>query len=357
MRVSSDRQLFIDDEIIDTLENCRKQFHRPRRHPENPVIEADRPWERGLDGVYLFGGTVLYDEEERIFKMWYRTDTMIFPPGAPGGIVPEGGYKACYAISEDGRNWIKPDLGLVDHEGSTKNNLIPPPAPAGGSYGIRRPNIIKDFNEEDPSKRYKMLYIDSITEDGVRKGVVIPAYSEDGLQWRMDRAKATHFPKPLLVNGELSGWDDALQKYVYYHRKNRGQMPADVDGRRMRDEESIVQSTSSDFEEWGETQVAIRRSETDPPGFGTGWPGILNPVRYTGDFYIGVMDTCTNYWVEDVLESSWDIYAGTHCDIRPEWVVRRAVASHRAALAGAAARSVGRMGCRSHFSIETCDQG
>jgi hypothetical protein len=288
------------------------------------VLEADRPWEHGGSGVYLYGGTVLFDEEEQLFKMWYRTDTLLPSRESPHGAVPDGGYKACYAVSEDGRHWEKPSLRLTEYAGSSENNLIPAPAPRVGAYGVRRPNVIKDTREADPHRQYKMLTIESMMENGIRKGVVVPCTSKDGLGWRTDPAKVTHFPKPLLVNGELAGWDPEIRRYVYIHRRNRGLVPADVDGRLMRDEEALVQSTSADFEQWGDTEVILRRSDDDPPGFGVGWPGILNPIRYSQGLDIGFLDTCSNHWIDDIQESLWDVYRGTHIDIRTELVARRA---------------------------------
>ena len=71
IHIGSTKQLFLDDHVVDSLDNVVRQFHRPVRSPENPIIQADRPWERGGGGVYLFGGSVLYDEEDGHFKMWY----------------------------------------------------------------------------------------------------------------------------------------------------------------------------------------------------------------------------------------------------------------------------------------------
>ena len=72
--IGSVPQLFLDGRVIAAMEGCHTQLHRPTRWAANPVIRAEEPWEnpeRG-DGVTHFGGSVLYDEEERVFKMWYR---------------------------------------------------------------------------------------------------------------------------------------------------------------------------------------------------------------------------------------------------------------------------------------------
>ena len=58
------RQLFLDNRVVDQAEGVQRQFHRPVRNPGNPILAADRPWESG-GGVYLFGGTVLFDGAPR----------------------------------------------------------------------------------------------------------------------------------------------------------------------------------------------------------------------------------------------------------------------------------------------------
>ena len=107
---------------------------------------------------------MLYDESEKVFKMWYRTARPMvkaaggevpYTSGAysfedvPGYVHPEGAYRACYAVSSDGLSWKKPDLAMVDFEGSTRNNIIPPDVGAGAKGEVRRPNLIKDYDDPD----------------------------------------------------------------------------------------------------------------------------------------------------------------------------------------------------------------
>ena len=114
--IGSTKQLFIDDRVVAALANVQRQPHRPVRHGP-PVLVADRPWETDGGGVYMYGGSVLFDSEERVFKMWYRASGPISrKPGAQSGEDP-GGYRACYAVSEDGLEWHKPDLGASEFEG------------------------------------------------------------------------------------------------------------------------------------------------------------------------------------------------------------------------------------------------
>jgi hypothetical protein len=318
LAIGSTRQLFLDDLLIERLEGCRRQFHRPVRHPDNPRIEADRPWEQGGNGVYLFGGTVLFDAEERIFKMWYRTSVVERrAEQRRAGGTPDGGYRTCYAVSSDGLRWEKPDLDQVEHEGSTANNMLPPGT--GGRGHIRRPNLIKDPGEPDPAKRYKMLYMDELEgRFGLARG-----YSADGIHWRMNVGRPVHFEPPVRPNGELFGWDPRIRRYVLFHPEGR-MIPADVDGRMVRNDFGLVRTTSPDFETWGETVEVVRRDASmDAERWNTGHVGVLSALLYTGDLYVGFLDTCATRHVEDVPEERWEAYSVDHADHRTELVASR----------------------------------
>ena len=63
---------------------CRKA------RPSNPEVRADRPWEGWRLEIY---GNVIYDEEEKIFKMWYLGE---------GGDHFSFEYPTLYAVSADG---------------------------------------------------------------------------------------------------------------------------------------------------------------------------------------------------------------------------------------------------------------
>ena len=49
-----------------------------------------------------------------IARQFEMTDTTL---DEPTGVI-------CYAESHDGINWVRPDLGLVEYNGSSKNNII-----------------------------------------------------------------------------------------------------------------------------------------------------------------------------------------------------------------------------------------
>ena len=77
----------------------------------------------------------------------------------------------CYAESDDGVEWRKPSLGLVEFEGSTDNNIILDEKPATHNF-----TPFKDANPEcGPDEAYKGV-------GGGKEGLI--AYkSSDGVRW------------------------------------------------------------------------------------------------------------------------------------------------------------------------------
>ena len=330
LRIGSTKQLFLDNYIIDDMQGVARKLHRPVRYGDNPVLRPDRPWERKAQGVYTSGGTVFFDEEDKIFKMWYRTTdqerkSVEHWKGSQDDLMPEGGYKCGYAVSKNGVDWEKPILGQVDSFGSKENNLIPPGE--GGKGHIRRPNIIKDYDEPDESKRYKMVYMDEMPGE-YQMSV---GYSVDGIRWRMGAVEPIGFERPVLPHGTMFGCDPRIESYVYYHRKdgyNPEHFPyADVDGRKVRTEYgSFVRSTSADFEEWGDTKEVFRKDPYwDPPNWDPGsHMGVLAAVLYTEDLYIGVLDVSVTHYVEDAPPERWETaYMWEHPRHTTELVISR----------------------------------
>ncbi|MGH2530894.1 MAG: hypothetical protein ACRDJW_01185 [Thermomicrobiales bacterium] len=321
LNVGTTPQLFLDDLVIDRMEDCHRQLHRPTRYADNPVLAPDRPWELGpaRNGVYLFGGTVLFDEEEQLFRMWYRSsEVAAAEANGPIGDVPDGGYRSCYAVSQDGLQWEKPNLRMVAYGDVPETNILPPGS--GGRRYIRRPNLVKDYDEPDPDRRYKMVYATEV--DG--RWLLEKAFSPDGIRWRMSVGDPVFFPPPLSPLGILFGWDPRLGQYVHFHRQMTPGIPSDVDGRRVRAEAALMRSTSSNFEDWGDTEEVLRRDEQiDPPLWDFGHAGLLGAILYTDDLYIGFLDTCTPHDVADVPDNLWGIYQHDHAEHRTELVISR----------------------------------
>jgi hypothetical protein len=162
--------------------------------------------------------------------MWYQTYAMDPSLGVST-------YYTNYATSSDGTNWTKPNLGLVSFNGSTNNNIM-----ATNRHGLV--NVIKDTNEPDPYKRYKMMYYGGdIDSDSTIEPWYMVDYSTDGINWRQ-------YNMPV-----LSGWDVETVAYDYTNNKfiaavktaffSSKEITGGQFGHRIQ-----RMSTSTDFENW-----------------------------------------------------------------------------------------------------------
>ena len=97
-------ECFFDDYLIDTEHTtAKRRLHRPVRR--EPILTLDRPWETNLCNMF----SVFYSEGK--WRMYYVVNRV-------------GDTLVCYAESEDGIKWVRPNLGLIEFEGSTENNIL-----------------------------------------------------------------------------------------------------------------------------------------------------------------------------------------------------------------------------------------
>ena len=103
------KTIMVDTRGIREARHVRYIMNQAKKRGE-PVLVGDRPWEKFGAEIY---GTVRHEGDR--FRMWYQA----WPYVPPRGVS----YLVAYAESKDGINWEKPDLGLVEFEGSKENNL------------------------------------------------------------------------------------------------------------------------------------------------------------------------------------------------------------------------------------------
>ena len=125
------------------------------------------------EGVHYFGSTVRVGDQ---FHMWYIGRVGRHPEWAN-----YEGYdgRLCYAASRDGIHWTKPELGLVEYQGSTANNLADFPQDIDLPMAV----VIHDLEDPDPNRRFKTAFSPLRDTSGNRRGGLSVAYSADGLHW------------------------------------------------------------------------------------------------------------------------------------------------------------------------------
>ena len=111
--IGNRRELFVDNWIIEDLQNAQRRLHHPVAR--EITIVHDQPWE----GNVCYYHTVFRDND--LYRMYYRGAHSGSRTSHPKSIDHE---VVCYAESNDGIHWEKPNLGLHLFQGSKQNNIV-----------------------------------------------------------------------------------------------------------------------------------------------------------------------------------------------------------------------------------------
>ena len=170
--IGDNPQLFLDNLIVEASHDVTKTTHQPRKDPANPLIIKDRPWEH-LPYFTCSNHVVLRDSQDGLFKCWYED------------LIDHSGRKyliearICYAVSEDGLRWEKPELDVHEENGRKTNVVI------GGEGGVEQTHscgVIEDRFPPDPSRRYRAIFSHSPPFEGQIRA----AHSADGIHWQLE---------------------------------------------------------------------------------------------------------------------------------------------------------------------------
>jgi hypothetical protein len=152
--------LFVDDYLIAQAIDLARTTHPPEKLPR-PILPKAESWHQQP----MFFQKVLRDPQTGTFRMWYNVKN----PGATPSVC------FCYAESDDGMHWTRPNLGLVSVHGSKKNNIIDAPT---GHFGLFL--VDEGADCEEPARRYKMAYYNA-----ARRGTGLHvAFSADGFRFK-----------------------------------------------------------------------------------------------------------------------------------------------------------------------------
>ena len=162
--VDNAKRLFADDWVIERMDGLTRTLHPVKKHPKNPLLRAEMPWEKPCVLLY---GTVMYDPNRTKdrFRMWYLCYTPKYNEDYSERLSKTG--RVAYAISQDGLNWERPKLGIHEYEGSKENNIAIP-----GPWGVV--SVHYDPRDSDPERRYKV----QVRYNGHRA-----YFSPDGIRW------------------------------------------------------------------------------------------------------------------------------------------------------------------------------
>ncbi|MHC4687778.1 MAG: hypothetical protein ACYTEW_26250 [Planctomycetota bacterium] len=180
VRLSSRKHLFIDDALIDKKQNVRLTCNAPTNRQNLNFRPEKSAWRASV--VDIDGKVYMY---------------------IPDGYGSEKGITRL-RISEDGINFKKPELGVLEHEGSTKNDFVFYGAPLYGTF----------FEDPKPNISYEERY--KLTAWVANRGIYL-YMSPDGIHWRRNETCML----PLVSGGGAETyWDDQRGVYVDFIKRD-----------------------------------------------------------------------------------------------------------------------------------------
>ena len=212
IQLENRRELFIDYYLIDSLDGLSLKLHEPK--PTAPISPLPNEMEYG---------TIIRDGE--LFRMYTRD-------GRGAKFDGDDTEVTRYCESIDGIHWTKPNLGLVELDGSKENNVILKEAPFCHNFA--------PFIDESPNRlkesRFKALA-------GTVKSGLFAFHSADGIHWlKLRNEPVIQYTKEYAFDSQnVAFWSTHEGLYVCYFRHF-------LDGKLR----SICRTTSHDFVKWTE---------------------------------------------------------------------------------------------------------
>ena len=238
--------LFAFDNVsIPFTRSLKLEMHAPEKYSGNPIVARGKPGETDSWAIHFYGSVIKVNGK---FRMWY-----IGTGDERGQNIQHDSslWRLLYAESDDGINWVKPKLGLVEYRGSKENNILLE-QPFMGAINVK---VLYEPEDPDPSRRYKMILHAHWMKDKARHGTLAPYASADGLTWKLlvdiTPDKYTEMPRDKLLlpdvhfepAGGLYKWDG------FYFASGQNPIPAT----RPYHARIARAYRSRDFVEWSQT--------------------------------------------------------------------------------------------------------
>ena len=228
-------QLLLDDLLIAEQKGLTRRIGKVEKYPHNPVIVPTEPHE-GTGPMFF--GTLVHDEGR--YRCWYQTQ-----------YLETHQEYFCYAESDDGLEWRKPALGVVEFNGSRNNNiLLPLPEHMKFTHGF----VAKSAAEPDPSRRYRaaMFMYEHGDPRGPTRGHYM-VYSPDGIRWSAPP------DMPDVRCNECGGllWDESRADFVDPNKTGHALEMFNREDMRVGHMRCIAVATSDDGRIWSPYRVVL----------------------------------------------------------------------------------------------------
>lgn len=268
---TTQKYLFLDRSIVDGhyCENTALHLCKARKDERAGIMlkeeyfsDPPKRWEVRYDNGYP---QVIRDQENGTLRLYYTTfikddDSALTPlferPRRHYQPSSERITATCFAISNDGIEWEKPELGIAEFEGCYSNNIL-----LKNAHGT---SVLFDPDDPNPTRRYKLITKIEYSRENTSMGV---AFSQNGINFSPPQTWPKYNPRADTHNFVFK--DPRTGHYVLITRIWK-------DGLRI-----VAKSESNDFLNWSEP-VEIAR------GAGFEQQIYSMPVFYYAGLYFGL---------------------------------------------------------------------
>ncbi len=229
IEVGDRRQLLFDDFFTERRQGLDIVVNPPRKTGKI-FLRADKPWERLMINAWH---TILEDPDpldpSYRYRLWYETYAK----------VGDLGSALAYARSKDAIHWEKPNLGLIEFNGSRDTNLVFRGALGHGQHG----GTVFIDPTAPAEERYKYIYLGG--------EAVCGAVSPDGLRWRPVAEDSDVLVKWGSDTQSTCFWDPDRHAYVAFLRSWSPRM--------------VSRTESKNFRSFPNPVPVLAPDELDPP--------------------------------------------------------------------------------------------
>jgi len=211
--------VFIDGRFLTASAGVSLMVHPPVKTGE-ATLDATHPDKTMISR----NGTVLYLDGR--YHMWYAAFERARERWPEGETHMETKSFAlddqfCYATSADGIRWEKPDLGVPPPYYGAEPNGCPIYDEQGRRIPIERMGMVFIDPRAPPTERLRMVDRSVQRQKGGKDRLMLFA-SADGRSWRRTHENVLSYEsaRPHLDSPNVIFWDERIEKYVAYVRRN-----------------------------------------------------------------------------------------------------------------------------------------
>ena len=295
LEIGHERQLLMDDHVVEDVRAVRRKVHQPKKHPANPLFSTGTA-DLNPDTTVTYV-SVLRDQDSGLYRLWDSSSVLVEIPTPPGFYWLS---RARYYESKDGLQWTAPKLGLVEVDGTKANNVFK----GSDKVSFDSVGVIRTPPRWRDQGRYLMIY--NLAPAGrdphpelIAGGQELRvAFSDDGVHWT-DQKENPIFRGQSDTANNLT-YNPERGVVMYYRRPpiNAGEI------------RRIAYSESSDLLTWSQPEHVVVPDELDPYSL-----YCMPVVRYQG-MYLGFLHM---FYLRPPFQREGEVEKKLKIDVQLAW--------------------------------------